>query len=421
MEKQTSKHPKVAFILSQFPEQYETFLLREIVELEKTNISLHIFSLKKCKDEVVHPEAKRFLKKTYYSNFLLSSSLLLSNIYFLLKNPLRYLKTLFFIIKKNLASFDFLLKSLVLFPISIHYAFIIKEKNIDIVHGYWATHPTTSAFVISRLLDIPFSFTGHAHDIYVDKTMLLEKMIEAKFISTCTAHNKTYLLDFACEFLSEVELKKIKDKIYPIYHGVDIKKFKTPKSKFDINKEKIKIISVGSLLPCKGFDLLIDACAKIKRTKAFPFQCVIVGGGPLMKELKNQVKENKLQNEFTFTGNLPQNEVIPYYKEADIFALPIRLEIHWGIPNVVIEAAAAHTVVITGALPSIPELIVDQKTGFIVPEENSQVLAEKIKILAKNNRLRKRMADAAHSIILKKFNRSINAQKLAHTFIRYTD
>lgn len=414
------KNSKVALILSQFPEQYETFLLREIVELKKTDISLYIFSLKKCKDEIIHPEARRFLKETQYSNFILSVDLMLANIYFLLRDPIQYIKILFYIISKNLKSSDFLIKSLILFPMSVYYARIIEKKKIDIVHGYWATFPATSAFIVSRLIDIPFSFTGHAHDIYVDTTMLIEKMRAARFITTCTAHNKVYLLDFASSYLSKNELDTLRKKIYPNYHGIEVDRFNTSPAKFNHTQKKIRIFSVGSLLPCKGFDILIDACARIKKRNTFPFECVIVGGGPLMRELKAQIKNIGLEQEITITGNLPQDKVIPYYKRADIFALPIRLEIHWGIPNVVIEAAAAHTVVITGALPSIPELIIDDVSGFIIPEEDTEILAEKIELLGTNPVLRKKLADNAYSIIQEKFNRTKNAQQLSLLFKKYT-
>ena len=420
LDQMQKKNKKVAFILSQFPEQYETFLLREIVELKKTDISLYIFSLKKCRDKIIHPEARHFLKETQYSNFIFSVDLMLANIYFLLRNPTKYIKILFYIISKNIASFDFFIKSLILFPISVYYALLIKKKQIDIVHGYWATFPATSAFIISRLIDIPFSFTGHAHDIYVNTTMLIEKMQVASFIATCTAHNKVYLLDFASRYLSKNELDTLKKKTYTNYHGIEVDRFKTIPAKFNPAKKKIRILSVGSLLPCKGFDILIDTCARIKKRNTFPFECVIVGGGPLMRELKAQIMDLGVEQEITITGNLPQDKVIPYYRKADIFALPIRLEIHWGIPNVVIEAAAAHTVVVTGALPSIPELIINDVSGFIIPEEDPEILAEKIELLGKDPELRKKLADNAYSIILEKFNRTKNAQQLALLFKKYT-
>lgn len=412
---------KVALILSQFPEQYETFLLREIVEMKKAGLDLSIFSLKKCKDKIIHPESKKFQRKTHYSNFIFSGKLIFANLIFLISKPLKYISTLCYIFFQNLRSPVFLIKSLLLFPESVYFARIIENENISIVHGYWATFPATSAIIISRLTGIPFSFTGHAHDIYLDTTMLIEKMLKARFVATCTANNKTYLLSLAKKKISSEDYDKLEQKICINYHGVNLSKFKRDRKKSKKSEDsKISILSVGSLLKCKGFDILIDACETLLQNN-LNFHCTIVGGGPLKDQLTKQIENSNLINNVTITGNLTQEELLPYFKTADVFALPVRLEIHWGIPNVLIEAIASGVPVITTNLPSISELIQDGRTGFVIPEKNPKLLAEKITEIVKNPHLHKTIVDNAYQVVNSNFDRSKNAANLVHLFQKYGD
>ena len=117
-----------------------------------------------------------------------------------------------------------------------------------------------------------------------------------------------------------------------------------------------------------------------------------------------------------FTGYITQDKLIPLYQKADVFALPARLDMHWGIPNVLLEAMAAKVPVITTGLPSIPELIEDGKTGFIVQEKDPHALAEKVMLLANNPDLRGQVGGAGYRVIQDRFDAAKNTVKLKNLF-----
>ncbi len=395
--------PKALFIFSQFPCYDETFILREMNALKEKGLPFSIFSLKMPRDKIVHEEAKNLIEDTIYAPFM-SAGAILSQFYFLLRHPIRYLTTFLYIAKIHLTSPDFLFKSFILFPKSVHVARILKRQNIRQIHGQWATHPTTSAIIISRLTDIPYSFTGHAHDIYANTAGLRQKIKGAKFVTTCTEHNKQYLMGLVNT-----------DKIVVNYHGLDLERFKRHKGTGSQITSSFKILSVGSLLERKGFDTLIEACG-ILRDRGIEFECTIAGGGAIEQALKVKTNNLKLTTKIKFTGYITQEKLIPLYRLADAFTLPVRLDIHWGIPNVLIEAMATKVPVITTNLSSISELVKDGENGFIVPERNPEALADKLLMLASDVNLQTRIGKAGYVAVAHKFDLKNNSENLVKLF-----
>ncbi|MDD4899720.1 MAG: glycosyltransferase [Candidatus Omnitrophica bacterium] len=399
--------PKVAFILSQFPCYDETFILRELTQLKENGLNYLIYSIKPCRDKIVHEAAEKLVKDTRYLP-LFSLRLFLINLWFLLRHPIRYLAVFVKIFFGNLKSPNFFIKSVGLFPQAVAFAWQARKEKITHVHGQWATYPATYAMVISRLNNIPFSFTGHAHDIFMDTTMLAQKIKAARFVTTCTQDNKRYLAKI-------LQNSSLEDRIIVNHHGVDFEKFKATDRLEDARGKILRILSVGSLFKSKGFDILIDAC-KLLKDKGLDFECTIAGGGTLENNLKDQVNKLGLEEKIKFTGYLKQKDIIPLYKQTNIFVLPVRLSMHWGIPNVLIEAMACKVPVITTALPSISEIIENNKDGFIIPEENPQVLAELIFSLANDYSLRQIISEAGYSNVIEKFDLKQQSASLMDLF-----
>jgi len=406
---------RIAFVFSQFPCYDETFILREMRELMKEGLTFSIYSIKPCNDKIRHSEADELALETHYMPFF-SLKLMAINLYFILRRPLRYLVTFGKLIFGNIKSINFFIKTLILWPQAVGFAWQARKDKITIVHGQWATFPANAAMIISRLNNIPFSFTGHAHDIYLDTTMLAQKIKSAKFVTTCTQDNKEYLSKIANgKKGSAITRRLLEDKIIVNYHGLDIGRFdRVDRDRVEKNGV-LNILSVGSLLECKGFDVLIDAC-RILKDRGLNFSCTIAGGGPLESKLKAHVSRLKLEKEINFLGYITQDKLIPFYHKADIFALPVKLDIHWGIPNVLIEAMAAKIPIICTPLPSITEIIRDGATGFLVPENDPQVLAEKLFLLHGDKELREEVAIKGQQVVKEKFDIRRNVNSLIQIF-----
>ena len=397
---------KVAFIVSQFPCYDEAFILRELDALSQ-KMDIAIFSLKPSKDTILHDEARALLPKTVYVPYFFSGRILGAHIQIFLRHPIRYLRAFFRLVIGNLKSPEFLVKSLAFFPKAIYLARWIKKKKVTHLHAYWATYPASVAFVASEIAKVPFSFTGHAHDIYLDKTHLKEKMMHAAFVTTCTQQNKQHLMKVAPRYPE--------NRILVNYHGLD-------PAKFEVNGKlrngTFEILSVGTLHYYKGFQYLIPAL-NILKEKRLNFKCTIVGGGPLETDLRKHIRLFGLEPFVAMTGPLKQDEVLPYYKKSDLLVLMAQPEWHWGIPNVLIEALAAKTAVITTRFGSVEELVKEGETGLLVPPKDPQMLAQTIEQLYTNDPLRMKLANAGHQFVLGHFDLRKNIETFSERFLNH--
>jgi glycosyltransferase involved in cell wall biosynthesis len=437
---ETGSRTKVAFVFSQFPRYDEVFILREMVRLDAL-LDLTILSLKPARREPVrHDSSTPLLARTLYAG-LFHPRVLRSCLGFLVRRPGRFFRALAATVRINRVDGEFLFKSLALFPQAVHFARICRERGIERVHGQWATYPAGTALVISILNGIPFSFTGHAHDIHVKTAGLAEKMRRADFVLTCTAHNQVHLLGLAPDLPPE--------KIRVVYHGVDLDSYRpkeavrelakkaadyadysgqkhdvcsSPRAREKLNgpapeERPFRIVSVGSLFECKGFDRLIESCALLK-IRSRDFRCRIVGGGPLRSELEGLAAERGVADRIEFTGYQSQEGMPADYAWADLCVLPAVLAIHWGIPNVLIESLAAGTPVACTPLPSLPELIEDPPCGFVIPENDPAALAELIEKIAGDRALLIHYGKEGRKKVEAKWDVGENARVIAEMMVR---
>lgn len=395
---------QIAFVVSQFPRYVDAYFLREVTALATRGIHFRIFSLLNFNGKVVHKDAQALLPQTVYIPFFFSLRLWQAHFSFFTHTPKRYGLALWTILRGCWRSPRSLLKALVVFPKSVYFAKLAQEQHLAHIHANWASHPAVSALTISQLTDIPWSFAGHASDIFLDTTMLKEKIRAAKFVLTCTRYNKGYL--------AKIGGDNTGDKIITSYHGVDLRKF-VPVSK--VSADRFRILSVGTLLPCKGLPDLLEAC-RLLASRSIPFHCTIAGDGPERQALEEQIQRSGLVGQVEILGYVSQETLIPLYQQSDVVALPALSESHFGIPNVLLEALAVKTPVVCTPLPSLSEVIEDGQQGLYVPERSPVTLADALEKLAQNPELRQAMGEAGRKVIEKLFDTDHNVRILDALF-----
>jgi glycosyltransferase involved in cell wall biosynthesis len=393
---------RLGVILSQFPRYDEAFILRDLQALSAGFPGMVIFSLRPCRDEVVHAQAKQLLPQTLYAPFLFSMKVWESQAWFLRRRARAYTEALAWIARHHWRNPIVLIKTLILFPKTVHFAQQAQEKGIELLHAGWATYPATSAWIIQELTGIPFTVAGHAHDLYTANPSLAAKLSRARFVVTCTEDNKLYL----------DRLTQGRVRVHVSYHGVDLSRFAPlPKPA----QGPCRILVVGSLLPCKGLETLIAGCALLS-ARGVAFDCTLAGGGPLEKKLRALIAKHRLADRVRITGFVTQEVVIGLYQQAHVFVLPLVSKIHWGIPNVVIEALATKTPVVCCDLPSMKELVRHNQTGWIIPESDPQGVAGAVQRLWNDPALRLRLADAGSARVTELFSLDRTGQALRALF-----
>ena len=372
---------KVAYIMSRFPHLPETFILREMIALEKEGNQISLYPILLQREKVVHPDALLWLKRAKRLSFF-SPILWLANIRMMIAHFHNYFSLIGIIRKGNHGNSKFSLRAYFLFPKAIFMAELMKREGIEHIHAHYATHPALAAFIINQLTGIPYSVTVHAHDIFVDQTMLCEKLAQATFVRSISQFNKNFLIN-QCG-------KEIAAKVEVIHCGINIANYKIKKNK---RKGKFQLLCIGSLQPYKGIDGLIKACALLKKRK-IKFTCTIIGGGELSDSLLGLINKYEIDDVVKLVGRKTEVEVVEYlhnthcYVQPSIIAENGKME---GIPVAIMEAMACKIPVVATKISGIPELVIENHNGFLVPPGDEVALAERVYWFYENPRQAKEM------------------------------
>jgi glycosyltransferase involved in cell wall biosynthesis len=296
--------------------------------------------------------------------------------------------------------------------------FIIDAGDIQHIHAHFCHGSTTVAWLASIITGLPFSFTAHAKDIYCDSLnpagLLRRKMRAARFVVTCTDANREHLL--------RIEPNA---NVRCIYHGLNAEFADLLLDTTNLPEKNghFRALGVGRLVPKKGFDVLVEACAILKR-RGFHFETAIVGEhGEHEAELRRQIEAHGLNDYVRLIGPLEQSRLYTEYQRADIFCLPCRVLDNGdrdGLPNVLMEAMACGLPVVTTPVSGIPEIIKDGQNGTLVPPDDAAALANAIQRISSDRMLARNLGRAGRSTVLERFDGDKTAMELAALFTAAT-
>ena len=165
------------------------------------------------------------------------------------------------------------------------------------------------------------------------------------------------------------------------------------------------IFAAGRLVRKKGFEYLIDAAARL--APRWPaMRVVIAGGGDLADELKGRARDAGIAEAVTFLGAVSQSEMPALLAAADIVAVPSVRDDSGnvdGLPNVVMEALASATPLVTTPAGGIGSVVEHARTGLLVPERDPEALAAAFETLLADKELRARLGQAARREVCERY------------------
>jgi glycosyltransferase involved in cell wall biosynthesis len=363
---------RLAYVTAGFPDLTQSFVRREVETVRALGVPLTVFSVRPPPRHFPDPTLARFVAETIYGGRRFSVALIAAHMHFLRRAPRRYASALGRVLALALRQRGcgmLPLRTCAVFPMSVYFARVMEQRDVTHVHAHFANHPTTAARVAATLLGVPFTFTGHAWDIFVPANQigLAEKIADAAAVVTCTEFNRRLL----CDLVPAVAQAKIA----VCYHGIAL-----PEATHTEREEGL-IVAVGRLTPKKGFHHLVAACAQLARGGT-RFRCVIIGEGEERSSLQDAIARAGLRDRVTLAGARPHRDVMECIARAAVFALPSMVAKDAsmdGIPNVILEAFAVETAVVSTRLSGIPEVVRDGETGVLVPPDDPVALAEALR------------------------------------------
>jgi glycosyltransferase involved in cell wall biosynthesis len=291
---------------------------------------------------------------------------------------------------------------------------LLRDEEVGHVHGHYAHDSTTVAWLSSRITGLPFSFTGHARDIYDEvrtpRSQLRRKMLEAQFIVTCTDANLAHLREVAPEA-----------NVQRIYHGLG----EDTTALLDAGIERVgrnghmRLLGVGRLVRKKGFDVMIEACGVLAQ-RGVPFEAQIIGpDGDHADEIRARIAELGLQDRVLLPGRMGQTDLCEQFRRADVFCMPCKVlenNDRDGIPNVLVEAMASGAPIVSTPVSGIPELVAHGDNGLLVTPGDAEAFADALMQIENDPALAEQLGRRAQETVREHFDGRNSAQRLATLF-----
>ena len=393
----------LAVLVNGFPRLSETFVLHELLELERRGLRLHVFALRRP-DEVVQQDALSELRAPV--EYLPEGSvpyqrtrIRLAHSALLLQRRLGYLHGL----AEVLASPEYSRSLGVNAALLAHRIVRLGSPPLYI---HFAHKPATIGRFASLLAGVPYALSAHAKDIWLTpEAELTRKVRDARVVLTCTEQGRA-------------QLARLADGHTPVhlaYHGVEVK----GRARSSSQDRTPRVLAVGRLVEKKGHETLLLAAALL-RDRGLEFSLRLAGEGPEWSRLQRLVHELRLGDRVVFLGPLSESEVRAEYEQADVFALPCRKLANGdqdGLPNVILEAMAHGLPVVSTRLDGIVEAIADGESGLLADQDDPAAFAEHLGRLLEDAEFREQIGEAGRRRVADHFERGTSLPRVVEALV----
>ncbi len=393
---------KIAYCLKMYPRFSETFIVNEILELERRKTDVRIYALHKPDDGRFHGILARVK----------------ANVIYLPEYPDREAVRVAAAAGRVAAAFPEAYASARAavdaigepyatkhFDRAVLIAAHLLDHPVDAIHAHFASSATRVARLVNQLIGLPYSFTAHAKDIFhedVRPESLRKKIRDARFVVTVSEFNRQHLAALMGDEGGDIRT---------LYNGIDLRRFRPPSRP---GGRPGKILAIGRLVPKKGFDVLIEACGCL-RDWGLDFSCDIIGKGEEKEALERRIAGLGLIRRVRLVGPRSQEDVIRAFRRAAIFTLPCIVGPDGnrdGLPTVLLEAMAVGLPVISTPLTGIPEIVDDRENGRLVRQNDPLDLARALAELLRDPALGESWGQAGRRKVERLFDVRTNAGRL---------
>jgi len=393
----------IAYITNVFPSPVEPYVAQEIAELRGRGVAVIPCSARRPAD-AINIELNSWSAET---NYIL---------------PLRLgdsIRAAWLCLRKLPLLSDILVRSLVLGNesasrrlkailhtfLGAYLAILLETAEVDHIqvhHGYFASW---IAMVAAHLLGITYSVTLHGSDLLLHGAYLDTKLRNCHFCTTVSEFNRDYIIDH----YRWVDPQKI----FIRRMGVDV----TRTSPASVTQPSLVMLAVGRLHRVKNHAFLIEACARLKRSRR-PFACLIAGEGKERRPLQILIRRLGLEHEVVLLGHLSQSKLDAFYENSNLVVLTSRSE---GLPLALMEAMARGKTVLAPSISGIPELVMNGQNGFLFRQGSiDDFLRQVEKIRSSSPDILRNIRAAATQTISQGFARNINQAAFVDLLLQQT-
>lgn len=392
----------LAYLVNTYPRASHSFIRREILALERAGHPVHRFAMRSDRDSLTDPGDLAEDERTEHVLPLGAPRVILSALGWLAGRPKCALAALRLALSCGTQGGR--IKHLIYLTEAAHIARRCRSLGISHLHAHFGTNSTTVAMLAEILGGPRFSFTVHGPEEF-DSPVALSlktKMQRAAFTVAVSSYGRSQLYRWA----DPADWPRI----HVVHCGIEPERFPTA---LPLPETGPRLVAIGRLAEQKGFALLVEAIALA--APALPdLHLTLVGDGPLRPQLETAIAAQGLSDRITLTGWADEARVRDELAKAQALILPSFAE---GLPMVVMEAMAAGRPVIGTMIAGVPELVLPEETGQLVPAGDAPALAAAIRALAATpHATLVAMGAAARARVLERHDVNREAARLATLF-----
>jgi len=294
---------------------------------------------------------------------------------------------------------------------------VARRHQATVMHGHWVIPGgITAALAAPRL---PLGVSLHGSDVYLAERLAPARaaarhaFARAGFVTACSD-------DLARRAIA---LGAVAERIETVPYGVDTARFGPDAAIRSARRKELGIadsvplcVAAGRLVHKKGFEYLIDSVASVPG-----LVLAIAGEGTLDGALRSQADVKGVAGRIRFLGNQPQDKVGEYFAAADVICAPSIRDDSGnvdGLPNVVLEAMASGTPLVTTAAGGIGSVVEHERTGLVVAERDAGAIAAAISRLLDNRVIAREIGQAARAEVQRRFGWNRAAERFEAAYAR---
>ena len=229
----------------------------------------------------------------------------------------------------------------------------------DVIHAHFAVPAGSLAWMLSRMTGIPYVLTVHLGDVPGGVPEKTDEWFRWIYPFTPNIWKNAREIVAVSEFTRQLALKKYKERIQVVPNGVDLSTLMP--DQISLN-DPPRIVFAGRFMEQKNPLQLVRTLNELKE---FKWQCLMIGDGPLMQDVKCAIEELGLKDRFQLTGWIDPQDVLTWFDKSDILFMPSRSE---GLPVVGVQALAKGLAIVASRVGGFVDLVDDDKNGYLVRE-----------------------------------------------------
>jgi len=402
--------PRVLYFATEYPRATDTFIQREIAALRSHGVVVESMAARSPDDQHVVGEEQRLERdRTRYILPPSVGSLLKDHLGLVTRSPGRYVRALKLALRTARPGIRGHLFQLFYFAEAGAVAARLRDEEFDHLHSHFGDVSTSIAMLASELAGVRFSFTLHGPGVFFEAhTWRLDTKIERAAFVSCIS----WFCRSQAQLLSSEESGP---KLHIVHCGVDVNRY------VDRSAEEarplgtsgpIRLAFVGRLDHVKGLTVLFEALAEVAKSRP-EVHLEVAGDGPKRRDFERAAARMALSDRVKFLGYVSQSEVADLLARSDIYVLPSFAE---GVPVVLMEAQASGLPAVATKVGGVGELVLNNKTGFLVSPGDVLELAARIDQLAGDPEMRQRFGAAGRAKVTAEFASKTEAGRLAALF-----